>query len=132
MEKAGIIEKVNGPSNWVNQFVIVRKPNGKLRICLDPSFLNQNIKREHFKIPNFEELCSRMPGAKVFTTLDANKAFWQIKLTDKSSDLVTFNTPYGRYRFLRMPYGITSASENFSNDFSTNFWGSGRCSNLSR
>lgn len=113
MESLGIIEKVQGPSDWVNQFVIVRKPDGSLRICLDPTYLNQNIKREHFKIPSFEELCSRMPGAKVFTTLDADKAFWQIKLTEKSSFLVVFNTPYGRYRFLRMPYGITSASEIF-------------------
>lgn len=54
-----------------------------------------------------------MPGAKVFTTLDADKAFWQIKSTEESSFLVVFNTPFGRYRFLRMPYGITSASEIF-------------------
>ena len=83
MEKAGIIEKVNGPSNWVNQLVIVRKANGNLRICLDPTYLIRNISRKYFKIPTFEDLCSRMPDAKVFTTLDANKAFWPIKLTKK-------------------------------------------------
>lgn len=117
MEKLAIIEKVQGPSDWVNQFVIVRKPDGSLRICIDPTHLNKSIKREHFKIPSFEELCSKMPGAKIFSTLDADKAFWQIQLSEKSSHLLTFNTPFGRYRYLRMPYGITSASEIFQSIF---------------
>lgn len=46
-----------------------------------------------------------MFGATVFSTLDANKVFWQIKLTENSSKLVTFNTPFGRYKFLRLSYG---------------------------
>lgn len=117
MENLGIIEKVQGPSDWVSQFVMVKKPDGSLRICLDPTHLNKSIKREHFKIPSFEELCSKMPGAKVFSTLDADKAFWQIQLTEESSHLLTFNTPYGRYKYLRMPYGITSASEVFQATF---------------
>lgn len=52
-----------------------------------------------------------------------HQAFWQIKLTEKSSDLITFNTPNGRYKFLRMPYGITSASEIFQMCFQEIFGG---------
>ncbi len=52
-----------------------------------------------------------MPNATVFSTLDARSGFWQIKLDYESSLLTTFSTPFGRYRFLRMPFGVTSASE---------------------
>ena len=60
-----------------------------------------------------EDVASRMPNATVFSTLDARSGFWQIKLDHQSSLLTTFNTPFGRFRFLRMPFGITSASEVF-------------------
>ena len=54
-------------------------------------------------------------NAKVFSTFDARSGFWQIKLTEKSSYLTTFrfNTPFGRYRWLRLPFGISSASEEY-------------------
>ena len=50
-----IIEPVNEPTNWVNGLVIVKKQNGKLRICLDPQLLNQAIKREHLHLPTEKE-----------------------------------------------------------------------------
>lgn len=60
-----------------------------------------------------EGVASRMPSAAVFSTIDARNGFCQIKLDYESSLLTTFSTPFGRYRFLRMPIGITSASEVF-------------------
>lgn len=56
-----------------------------------------------------------MPGAKVFSILDAKCSFWQIPLDRASSKLTTFMSPHGRYRFLRMPYGICTGSEVFQN-----------------
>ena len=108
-----VITKVEEPTEWVNSMVCVDKNNAKneLRICMDPGDLNQNIKREHYQIPKREEIASEMAGAQYFSKLDAAQGFWQIKLDDESSRYCTFNTPFGRYRFLRMPFGIISASE---------------------
>lgn len=110
-----VITKVEEPTEWVNSMVCVDKKNKnkELRICMDPGDLNQNIKREHYQIPKREEIASEMAGARYFSKLDAAQGFWQIKLDEKSSKYCTFNTPFGRYRFLRMPFGIISASEIF-------------------
>jgi hypothetical protein len=54
-----------------------------------------------------------MPQAKIFSTIDAKSSFWQLKLTEESSKLCTFNTQFGRYRFKRLPFGIVSASKVF-------------------
>ena len=117
MEKMGIIEKVEKSTDWVNALVVVEKPNGKLRICLDPRPLNQAIKRQHYRLPTTEEIISQMTGAKVFSKLDASNGYWQIAVDD-STDLLTFGTAFGRYKFKRMPYGIHSASEIFQLEIS--------------
>lgn len=113
MLRQGVIAKVEGPTDWVNSMTVVKKANGDLRICLDPRDLNKVIRREHFKLPTLTEITARLAGAKYFTTLDAKQSFWQIKLNKESTDLCTFNTAFGRYKFLRMPFGISSASEIF-------------------
>ena len=111
MTEMGIIKPINEPTNWVSSLVIVEKSNGKLRICLDPRNLNKAIKRPQHAVPTTEEILAKLAHAKIFTKLDASNAYWQIPLDEESSKLVTFNTPFGRYRFLRMPYGIHSASD---------------------
>lgn len=111
LEKIGVISKVSHPTEWVNSLVIVHKPNGDLRLCLDPKDLNEVIKRQHLELPTLEEITSKLSGAKYFSTLDVKNGFWNIKLSAASSDLCSFNTPFGRYKFLRMPFGICSASE---------------------
>ena len=93
---------------------MVEKPKTKkLRICLDPRNLNKAIQREHFQLPTLEDITTRMSGAQVFSKLDANHGYWQIPLSPESQLLTTFSSPFGRYCFLRMPFGITSAQEIF-------------------
>ncbi|XP_045541431.1 uncharacterized protein LOC123722914 [Papilio machaon] len=121
MEMQKIISKVEGPSNWVSSMTVVRKPNGDLRICLDPKDLNKAIKREHFHLPTLDEITTNLAGSKFYSTLDAKNGFWQLKLNEKSADLCTFNTAFGRYKFLRLPYGISSASEVFHKKMYENF-----------
>ena len=108
-----VIKPVSDPSDWVNSMVIVEKSNGKLRICLDPRDPNQVIKRHHLQLPTAEEITARMAGASFFAKLDASSGYWHIKVDQESCKLLTFNTLFGRYRFLRLSYGVHRASEVF-------------------
>ena len=109
----GFLAKVNEPTDWVNSLVIAEKSNGKMRLCIDPKDLNKEIKREHFQIPTKEEIIGKLANATCFSKLDATAGFHQIQLDRPSSLLTTFNTPFGRYRYLRLPMGICSAPEVF-------------------
>ena len=113
MQETGVIAKVTRPTDWVNSLVVVEKPNGKLRICLDPKDLNRAIKRPHYAMPTLEDALAKISGAKYFSKLDAKSGYWQMKLSTKASFMTTFNTPFGRYRFLRMPFGLVSAQDEF-------------------
>lgn len=109
-ESRGIIEKVEGPTAWCNNLVIVEKPNKSLRLCLDPKELNKCILRENYQIPSPEEIYNSLAGKQIFSVLDMKDGFFQVMLDDKDK-LCTFGTPFGRYCFRRMPFGISSAPE---------------------
>lgn len=82
-------------------------------ICLDPRLLNECIKREHFLIPTIEDLTSGLPDARMFTVIDLTSGFWHMSLERASSDLTTFMTPFGRYRFNRLTFGLSCAPKMF-------------------
>ena len=113
MESKQIICKVTEPTSWVNSLVCVEKPNGKIRICLDPKALNDNIRRPHYPMRSIDDITAKLAGAKYFSVLDATKGYWSICLDQESSFLTTFNTPFGRYRYLRLPMGIRSSQDIF-------------------
>ena len=95
MERRGVVHMVKEPADWVNSVAIVEKPNGSLRICLDPRHLNKAIKWEHFQLPTIEDITTRMANAKWFTKLDVNRGYWQIPLDEESQLLTTFNALFG-------------------------------------
>ena len=74
-----------------------------LRICLDPKHLNKAIKRPHYAMPTTEEILTKISTGKLFTKLDASNAYWQIPVDESSSKLLTFNSPKGRFKFVRTP-----------------------------
>ena len=114
LEKREIITRVTTPTPWISSVVVVPKKNGKLRICLDPMDLNNSaLQRENYPMPTIEEVASRLHGANVFTSLDVSNGFWHVVLDEESSFCTTFNTPFGRYRWKRMPFEIRSAPEVF-------------------
>ena len=65
MLKSGTIVKRDEPTDWVSSLLLVEKPNGKIRLCLDPSDLNLAIKREHYVIPTSEDVIARLHGKKI-------------------------------------------------------------------
>lgn len=113
MEKLKIIKRIDEATDWVNSLVVVQNSKGKLRICIDPRNLNKALMREHHPFPSIKDLTSKLAGAKYFSVLDASNGFWQVELDEESSKLCTFNSPFGRYRYLRMPFGISCAPEIF-------------------
>ena len=110
LEALGVIEKVNGPTSWINPLVVVEKPNGDVRICLDMRQANQAILREKHPVPTIEETLQEMSGVKIFSKLDLNMAFHQVELTPESRDITTFAGPNGLYRYKRLLFGVNMAT----------------------
>jgi len=119
MVQDGIIERVpvGTPTPWCSPMHVVLKPDKSVRITIDPKDLNKALIREYHPINTVEEVAQRCPGARFFTVLDANQGYYQIVLDDESRNYTAFNTPFGRYRFLRLPMGISSAPEIFARVF---------------
>ena len=113
MEEAGVIERVTGPTEWCAPMVPVQKSKDKLRICVDPRKLNSAVTRARFVLPTLEDVAPKLAGAQYFSKLDASSGFWQIPLHRESAKLTTFITPFGRFCFKRLPFGITCAPEIF-------------------
>jgi hypothetical protein len=110
MEMMGVISKVDVPIPWCAGMVVVPKKNGTIRICVDLKKLKVNVLWEVHRIPKVDDILAQLSGAKVFTKLDTNSGYWQIPVYEDSR-LPT--TPNGRYRFKKLPFGISSAPELF-------------------
>ena len=118
MEAMGVITRVEQPTDWCAGIVVVPKPNGSLRICVDLTKLIENVRRERHILPSVDHILTQLSGAAVFTKLDANVGFWQIKLSEEFTLYTTFITPFRRYCFKRLSFRITSVLEFFQNKMS--------------
>ena len=108
-----IITEQEEPTPWVSSVPFPRKPNGEVRVCLDPSNLNKAIIREHHKPTMVEEIAHELERATVYTKANALKAFLQIHLMHEASLLTTFNSHRGWLRFLQMPFGAKMSQDMF-------------------
>lgn len=82
LEKEGIIEKVKKPTNWCAPMMPVLRKNGNVKICVDfrKLKLHEAVKREHFMLPNLDDISPRLAGSTLFSKLDASSGFYQIHL----------------------------------------------------
>ena len=114
MLDAGVITEVHEATPWINSFVIVETvQNGKkkLRICLDPMPLNKALMHESYITCTPDDVYHKLANAKYITVIDFKKSFWQFVLDEEISYLTTFNTPFGCYRYLRMPLGTNVSGD---------------------
>ena len=109
MEKKGIIQKVT--ANRLDKQHGCSGKTRKNQICLDPHNLNKAIQGPKYRMPSLEEVLPQLNKAKVFATLDAKDGLYQIGLDEASRKKTTFWSPFGRYRYLRMPFGISLPPE---------------------
>jgi RNA:NAD 2'-phosphotransferase (TPT1/KptA family) len=112
MLKAGVIRP--STSDWVSAPVLVRKRDGKVRWCVDYRKLNDVTIKDQYPLPLIEECIDTLAGNTWFSKLDANQAYWQIKIHEADAKKTAFVTKYGLFEFARMGFGLCNAPATFS------------------
>nr|XP_037280020.1 uncharacterized protein LOC119172989 [Rhipicephalus microplus] len=130
MERDGVIRRVTVPTPWCAGIVLVPKADGEYRICVDLTKLNQVVLRERHLMLTVDQVLGRLGNAAVFSKLDAISRFHQVRLSESCQELTTFITPFGRYCYRRLPFGITSAPEVFQRQMSRILEGLKGCVNM--
>ena len=113
LESLGVLERVVSATDWVSSVVVETKKDGSLRICIDQRPLNKALKRCHYPMPVVDDILPDLAHAKVFSVLDLKSGFWHVQLDDSSSTLTTMGTPFGRFRWKRLPFGVAPAPKVF-------------------
>ena len=113
MTQLGVIKEVREHTEWINSIVPVKKPEGSLRLCLDPKDLNRAIKRNQWYSRTVNDILPELADSKYFSLLDAKSGYRHVSLDKESSFLTTFNTPWGKYRWLRLPFGLKVSGDVF-------------------
>ncbi|XP_041362008.1 uncharacterized protein K02A2.6-like [Gigantopelta aegis] len=108
-----VITPVDKPTDWVSQMSIAKRKSGDIRICIDPRPLNEALKREHYMLPVLDDILPEISQATKFSTCDLKNGYLHCELDEESSLLTTFATPFGRYRWRRLPFGLNVSSEIF-------------------
>ena len=118
--KLGVIRKlnINEASDWVHVLVIVIKPNGKLCVCLDPRTLNSVLQHN---AKRFIDIISKVKGFKYVSKIDANSGFCTLPLDLSSQLLTTFDTPWGRFCFMKLPFRLCESQYFFQYYMDLNF-----------
>ena len=107
----GIIAPVTALSQWCSPIVVVpKKSSDEVRLCVDFTQLNKFIVREGYQSPTPHECVASIQAskAKVFSSFDALKGYHQCPLNPASQELTTFITPFGQFKYLRAPFGLSS------------------------
>ena len=107
----GLIERSFSP--WSSPIVPVRKPDGSCRLCVDYRRLNKQTVSDPYYIPMVTELLQRVVQAAYLSKLDLCKGFYQVELTDEAREKSALVTPWGKFQFLRMPFGMKNAPASF-------------------
>ncbi len=84
LERLDLIERVDTPTEWISSLVAVKKPNGELRLCIDPKPLNKALRRSHYPMNTIDNLLPELSQAKMFSVCDLSNGFWHVKLDEKS------------------------------------------------
>ena len=118
-----MITPIQEPTDLVSSMIATKKPDRNIRLCIEPHHLNRALKRSHYPFPVIEEILPELSKANVSSKVDLKEGFLQVELDEESGKLTVFQTPWGRYSFHRMPFGITPAPELFQMKLDQNLEG---------
>ena len=93
--------------------MFIRKKDGKLRLCVDYRALNAISIKNKYPLPHIEELMERVRGATIFSKIDLNSGYWQVRVNEADVEKTAFRTRYGHFEWLVMPLGLTNAPATF-------------------
>ncbi|GFV46718.1 hypothetical protein TNCV_1881771 [Trichonephila clavipes] len=109
--KNGIVEPCSSP--YASQVVVVKKKDGKSRVCIDYRRLNRKLIKDNYPLPLIDDILDCLQNAKIFTTLDLKNGFFHVAVNERSSKFTRFVTHNGQYQFRRMPFGLSTCPSNF-------------------
>ena len=101
-------------SNWASPMVVIPKPNGEIRICMDCKVtLNKVIQTEHHPLPKIKDIFASLSGSAYFCVIDLKGAYTQLAVSQQCQSLLTINTHKGLFTNTRLPFGLSSAPSIF-------------------
>ena len=112
--ETGVISPTNY-SKWAAPIVIVKKPNGTIRLsCADFSTgLNEALESHQYPVPNIEDVMATLNGGVIFSQLDLSEAYLQVEVKEESRELLMVHTHRGLFQYNRLPFGIKTAPRIF-------------------
>ncbi|XP_043498670.1 uncharacterized protein LOC122521973 [Polistes fuscatus] len=98
-------------SEYASPIVLVEKRDGSFRLCVDYRKLNQKIVKDRYPLPLIEDQLDQLQGANYFSTLDLKNGFFHVSIEEESRKYTAFIVPDGHYEFLKVPFGLYTASQ---------------------
>jgi hypothetical protein len=112
MKQAGIVKE--SKSEWVSPVVLVPKPDGSIRFCINFKALNKVTPKDKYPLPLIDDCVQQLSGKPFVSLFDCASGYWQVKLHPTSTKYTAFITPFGTYEFTVLPFGLTNAPALFS------------------
>lgn len=107
----GVIEECESP--YAAPVVLIPKPNGSVRLCIDYRKLNSKTVADTYPLPRMDDLLHEARPTPFMSTIDLRSGYHQVKMHSADRDKTAFVCPFGTYRFLRMPFGLKNAPATF-------------------
>jgi hypothetical protein len=108
----GFIKEVHHPE-WLANPVLVKKNNGKWRMCVDYTSLNKACLKVPFPLPHIDQIVDSTAGCETLSFLDAYSGYHQIKMKESDQLATSFITPFGMYCYVTMPFGLRNAGATY-------------------
>ncbi|KAL4353163.1 hypothetical protein GQ457_06G009160 [Hibiscus cannabinus] len=100
-------------SAWGAPVLFVKKKDGSMRLCIDYRQLNRVTIKKKYSLPRIEDLFDQLRDASMFSKIELQSSYYQMKVKDVDVSKTTFQTRYGHFEFLVMPFGLTNAPDAF-------------------